>query len=313
MRVIFCGTAAFAVPSLHALAQHHDVVLVVTQQDRPAGRGRKPQMPPVKLAAAEHNLAVIQPHSLRKKAVVAELASAAADVIVVTAYGKILPMAILDLPPHGCLNVHASLLPRHRGAAPVTAAILAGDAVSGVTIMQMDEGLDTGPILRQRSLRLTGKETTGTLTTTLSQLGADLLIPTLEDWVVGCIEPQPQDDSRATYAPLLKKQDGIVQWDRDADTICRHVRAMQPWPGAVTFWDSRQLKILRAQPATGSIGETPGRVIRHQKDLAVVAGTGIVVLEEMQMAGKRALPAIDFLHGYGAIVGAVLHAPCVVS
>ncbi|MYB76984.1 MAG: methionyl-tRNA formyltransferase [Chloroflexi bacterium] len=313
MRVIFCGTAAFAVPSLHALAQHHDVVLVVTQQDRPAGRGRKPQMPPVKLAAAEHNLAVTQPRSLRKEAVVAALTAAAADVIVVAAYGKILPKAILDLPPHGCLNVHASLLPRHRGAAPVTAAILAGDAVSGVTIMQMDEGLDTGPMLRQQSLSLQGNETTGTLTTTLSQLGAELLIPTMEDWVAGCIEPQPQDDSRATYAPLLKKQDGIVQWDRDADSICRHIRAMQPWPGAVTFWDDRQLKILRALPATGSIGETPGRVIRHQKDLAVVTSLGIVVLEEVQLAGKRALPAADFLHGYGAIVGAVLQGPCVVS
>ena len=244
---------------------------------------------------------------------VAELASAAADVIVVTAYGKILPRAILDLPPHGCLNVHASLLPRHRGAAPVTAAILAGDGETGVTIMQMDEGLDTGPILRQRSLRLTGKETTGTLTTTLSQFGADLLIPTLEDWVAGCIEPQPQDDSRATYAPLLKKGDGVVRWEHDAESICRHVRAMQPWPGAVTFWDNRQLKILRAQPATGSIGETPGRVIRRQKDLAVVTGSGIVVLEEVQLAGKRALTAADFLHGYGAIAGAILQGPCVVS
>ena len=313
MRVIFCGTAAFAVPSLHALAQHHDVVLVVTQQDRPAGRGRKPQMPPVKLAAAEHNLAVTQPRSLRKEAVVAELAAAAADVIVVAAYGKILPKAILDLPPHGCLNVHASLLPRHRGAAPVTAAILAGDAESGVTIMHMDEGLDTGPMLRQQSLSLQGNETTGTLTTTLSQLGADLLIPTLEDWVAGRLKPQPQDDSRATYAPLLKKQDGIVQWEHDAESICRHVRAMQPWPGAVTFWQGRQLKILGARPSADSVSEVPGRVIRHRKDLAVVAGTGIVVLEEVQMAGKRALAAADFLHGYGAIVGAVLQGPCVVS
>ena len=313
MRVIFCGTAAFAVPSLHALAQRHDVVLVVTQQDRPAGRGRRPQMPPVKLAAAEHNLAVTQPRSLRKEAVVAELASAAADVIVVAAYGKILPKAILDMPPHGCLNVHASLLPRHRGAAPVTAAILAGDAVSGVTIMQMDEGLDTGPMLRQQSLSLQGNETTGTLTTTLSQLGADLLIPTLEDWVAGRLKPQPQDDSLATYAPLLNKEDGIVRWNHDAESVCRHIRAMQPWPGAVTFWDDRQLKVLRAQPTADNVGEVPGRVIRHEGELAVVAGTGIVVLEEVQLAGKRALPAPDFLRGYGAIVGAVLQGPCVVS
>ncbi|MDE2840199.1 MAG: methionyl-tRNA formyltransferase [Chloroflexota bacterium] len=313
MRVIFCGTAAFAVPSLHALTQRHDVVLVVTQQDRPAGRGRRPQMPPVKLAAAEHNLAVTQPRSLRKEAVVAELAAAAADVIVVAAYGKILPKAILDLPPHGCLNVHASLLPRHRGAAPVTAAIIAGDAESGSTIMHMDEGLDTGPILRQQSIPLSGSETTASLTTALSQLGADLLLPTVEDWVAGRIEPQDQDESSATYAPLLKKEDGIVRWDHDAESVCRHLRAMQPWPGAVTFWNGRQVKILGARPIADSVSEVPGRVIRHEGELAVVAGTGIVVLDEVQLAGKRALPAADFLRGYGAIVGAVLGEASMVS
>lgn len=306
MRVIFCGTAAFAVPSLHALAQIHDVVLVVTQEDRPAGRGRKRQMTPVKIAATELDLAVAQPRSLRRDTVAKALAAAAADVIVVAAYGKILPARVLDLPPLGCLNVHASLLPRHRGAAPVTAAILAGDAETGITIMQMDEGPDTGPILRQRSLPLTGRETSGSLTTTLSQLGADLLIPTMEDWAGGHIQPRPQDDSRATYAPLLKKEDGIVRWDQDAEAICRHVRAMQPWPGAVTMWHGRQLKVLRARPIADSVGETPGSVVRLQKDIAVAAGSGIVILEEVQLAGKRALAAADFVHGYGAIVGAVL-------
>ena len=306
MRVIFCGTAAFAVPSLHALAQFHDVVLVVTQEDRPAGRGRKPQMTPVKVAAAELDLAVTQPRSLRKKSVAAGLAAVAADVIVVAAYGKILPARVLDLPPIGCLNVHASLLPRHRGAAPVTAAILAGDAQTGVTIMRMDEGLDTGPVLSQRSVTLTGRETTGSLTATLSQLGADLLIPTMEDWADGRIQPRPQDDSSATYAPLLKKEDGIVRWDQDAAAICRHVRAMQPWPGAVTKWNDRQLKVLRARPIADSVGETPGSVIRRQKDIGVAAGSGIVILEEVQLAGKRALAAADFVHGYGAIIGAVL-------
>ncbi len=313
MRVIFCGTAAFAVPSLHALAKQHDVALVVTQQDRPAGRGRKKQMSPVKYAALELDLAVTQPQSLRRRAVAAELAAAAADVIVVAAYGKILPRSVLDLPPLGCLNVHASLLPRHRGAAPVTAAVLAGDAITGVTIMQMDEGLDTGPILLQRSLPLTGEETTATLTTALSQLGADLLIPALGDWVARRVEPQAQDNSKATYAPQLKKEDGIVRWEQDAEAICRHVRAMQPWPGAVTFWDGRQLKIIRARPTHSSAGEVPGRVVRHQSDLAVVAGSGLVVLEEVQIAGKRALPAADFLRGYSAIVGAVLGEPSMVS
>ena len=313
MRVVFCGTAAFAVPSLHALAQRHAVALVVTQQDRPAGRGRKPQMPPVKQAALERGLAVSQPRTLRSARVVAELAAAAADVIVVAAYGKILPAAVLALPPHGCLNVHASLLPRHRGAAPVAAAILAGDAASGVTIMRMDEGLDTGPILRQQALALTGDETTATLTSALSQLGAALLLPTLDDWAAGRIAPQPQDDQRATYAPLLKKEDGAVQWEQDAEAICRRVRAMQPWPGAVTFWHDRQLKLLRAHPLPESGEGVPGTVFAHGQGLAVTAKDGIVVLDEVQLAGKRAQRAADFRHGYGAMLGAVLHSPRVVS
>ncbi len=313
MRVIFCGTADFAVPSLHALAKQHDVVLVVTQQDRPAGRGRKQQMSPVKQAALELDLAVTQPQSLRRRAVAAELAAAAADVIVVAAYGKILPRSILDLPPLGCLNVHASLLPSHRGAAPVSAAILAGDAMTGVTIMQMDEGLDTGPILRQRSIPLAEDETTATLTEALSRLGADHLLPTLDDWAAGRIEPRAQDASKATYAPQLKKSDGLVRWGQDAEAICRHVRAMQPWPGAVTFWEGRQLKILRARPLPSTAGEVPGRAVHHQSELAVVAGAGLVILEEVQIAGKRALPAAEFLRGYGTIVGAVLKEPSVVS
>lgn len=313
MRVILCGTAAFAVPSLRALAQHHDVVLVVTQQDRRAGRGRKTHLSPVKVAATELDLAVAQPRSLRKDSVVQALAAASADAIVVAAYGKTLPKAILDLPPHGCLNVHASLLPRHRGAAPVSAAILAGDAESGVTIMHMDEGLDTGPILSQRPVPLKGEETTGSLTMTLAQLGAELLIPTLENWGKGRIQLQPQDEAGATYAPMLSKDDGLVRWEQDAETICRHIRAMQPWPGAVTVWNGRQLKVLRARPASESRREVPGSVIRHQKDLVVVAGSGVVILEEVQLAGKRALAAVDFLHGYGAIVGAELQEPCMVS
>ena len=177
----------------------------------------------------------------------------------------------------------------------------------------MDEGLDTGPILSQRSVRLTGEETTGSLTTTLAELGAELLVPTLEDWGNGRLQPRPQDESRATYAPLLKKDDGLVRWEQDAETICRHIRAMQPWPGAVTMWKGRQLKIIRARPLTETRSEVPGSVIRHQKDLAVVAGSGIVILEEVQLAGKRALAAADFMHGYGAIIGAVLHRPCMVS
>ena len=233
--------------------------------------------------------------------------------MVVAAYGKILPQPVLDLPPHGCLNVHASLLPRHRGAAPVTAAILAGDGETGVTIMLMDAGLDTGPMLRQKSLPLTDEETTASLTAALSQLGADLICPTLGDWVEGRLKPQPQDDSRATYAPLLTKQDGHIRWHLDAEAICRHVRAMQPWPGAVTFWQGRQIKLLQARALPESRPEPPGSVVPHQDGLAVVAGTGMVVLEMVQLAGKRALPAAAFRRGYGAIIGAQLQGPGMVS
>ena len=179
--------------------------------------------------------------------------------------------------------------------------------------MHMDEGLDTGPILSQRPVLLTGKETTGSLTTTLAQRGAELLIPTLEDWAACRIQPRPQAESSATYAPLLKKEDGLVRWEQDAATICRHIRAMQPWPGALTMWNGRQLKVLRARPIANGSSEIPGSVIRRHKDLAVVAGSGVVILEEVQLAGKRALPAVDFVHGNGAIVGAVLHEPCMVS
>ena len=179
--------------------------------------------------------------------------------------------------------------------------------------MRMDEGLDTGPVLRQRSLALTGEETTATLTSALSRLGAELLPSTLDDWVAGRIAPQPQDNAQATYAPLLKKADGVVRWEQDAANVCRHVRAMQPWPGAVTFWQDRQVKILRARPlAAGGTG-APGTVFAHEKGLAVTAGSGVVVLDEVQLAGKRALPAADFRHGYGAVIGAVLKAPRVVS
>jgi methionyl-tRNA formyltransferase len=313
MRVIFCGTAAFAVPSLRALAREFEVALVVTQQDRPSGRGRKFQMPPVKQAAIELDLPVTQPQSIRKKPVVAELASVTADIIVVAAYGKIIPPSILTLPPHGCLNVHASLLPRHRGAAPVTAAILAGDEETGVTIMQMDAGLDTGPMLRQQSLPLTGEETTASLTQALADLGADILIPAMSDWAAGRISPQVQDEARATYAPLLKKEDGIIPWQRGAHDIDNHVRAMQPWPGAVTYWHGRQLKILRARTGPGLNNQEPGTVIRHENGLAVVAGTGTVIVDEVQIAGKRPMPAADFLRGNGSIVGAILRGASMVS
>lgn len=313
MRVIFCGTAAFAVPSLRALAQHHDVVLVVTQQDRRAGRGRRTRMPLVKEAARDYGIPVAQPRSLRRSSVVAELAGHAPEAIIVAAYGKIIPPAILALPPHGCLNVHASLLPRHRGASPVSATILAGDRETGVTIMRMDEGLDTGPILSQRRLRLTGTETTAELTRTLADIGAELLVPTLADWAGARIEPLAQDDGKATYAPLLSKEDGMVQWSQDAAAICRLVRAMHPWPGAVTMWEDRQMKILAARAETCRGASPPGTVIERGKELAVAAGSGCVVLEEVQLAGKRATPGDAFLRGYGAIMGAVLGLPGMVS
>jgi len=262
-RIIFMGTPDFSVSSLAALVgEGYDVVGVVTQPDRPSGRGRELTASPVKRFAGQKGLAVLQPATLRRPDPVAALARLEPDMLVVAAYGLILPQSVLDIPTHGSLNVHASLLPEFRGAAPVAAAILAGKDRTGVTIMLMDAGMDTGPLLSQRECSVDPQETTGTLTARLSDLGAGLLTDTLPKWLAGKVQPRPQLDEQATYAPMIRKADGRIDWTLPADLLARRVRAFQPWPGAMTYWDGKPLKLLKVQAlAVPAGGARPGTVV----------------------------------------------------
>ncbi len=307
-RVIFMGTPDFSVPALAALVRNgYDVAAVVTQPDRPAGRGRKLELSPVKSYAVQHGLAVLQPPTLKAPEAVAELAGLRPDLIVVAAFGQILRPAVLDLPVYGCINVHASLLPRWRGAAPVQAAILAGDRVTGSTIMRMDAGMDTGPILAQAALSIQPDDTGGALTARLAQQGADLLAETLPAWLAGLITPQPQDASLATLCRPLRKEQGLIDWTQPADAIARAARAFNPWPAASTTWNGQPLRVLRASAVLDSAREdTPGRVVEAGGAVAVVTGHGLLALEEVQLAGRAALPAASFVRGQRNFVGSVL-------
>lgn len=302
------GSPAFAVPSLDALVGLCEVVAVFTQPDRPAGRGRRLQSPPVKLGALDLGLAVRQPASLRKDPrVLSELEELAPDIIVVAAYGLLLPPPVLVLPRHGSINVHASLLPRWRGAAPVAHAILAGDAETGATIMLMDAGLDTGAILSQRVLSLTDGAGCGEVTNRLASLGAELLAETLPRWLAGTISPQAQDGARATYAPQLTKADGLLRWELDAGTNLRRVRAMDPWPGAFSHWTRGRIKVLAAEVAPeGPSGLAPGTVWQDGTGPLVVCGDGALRLTRVQAEGGRPMSGVDFLRGYPDLVGQTL-------
>jgi methionyl-tRNA formyltransferase len=306
-RVVFMGTPEFAVPSLLALDARHQVVGVVTQPDRPAGRGRKLMPSAVKEAALQRGLEILQPPSLRSPGAMQVVAGWRPDLIVVAAFGQILRPEVLELPPHGCLNVHASLLPRYRGAAPIPAALLAGDGKTGVTIMLMDPGLDTGPILAQAETPITPRDTTTSLTEALARRGAALLIKVLPDWLQGRITPQPQDDAQATYCHPLQKADGRLDWTRPASYLDRQVRACDSWPGAFTTWEGKRLKVLsvHARPEWTPTGE-PGRVVALDGGAGVVTGEGLLELREVQLAGKRATGIEAFLHGQQAFIGSSL-------
>ncbi len=306
-RVIFMGTPEFAVPSLRVLHDAYRVVLVVTQPDRQAGRGRALVPPPVKVVAQELGLPVYQPHTLRTPEALAQLQEATPHVIVVAAYGQILRPNVLALPAHGCVNVHASLLPRHRGAAPIAAAILAGDEVTGITIMLMDAGMDTGPILAQAEEPIGPEDTTATLTVRLAERGARLLGETLPRWLGGEIHPQPQDEMQATKAPLIKKEDGLIDWGEPALAIWRRVRAYNPWPGAHTYWQGRRLRIVGAEPLPNWQGcEPPGTVLPTQQGAAVVTGQGALLLRDLQLEGRSCTDCLSFVCGQQTFVGSRL-------
>ena len=303
-RVVFMGTPGFAVPSLVALWERYTVVGVVTQPDRPAGRGRNVAMSPVKEAALARGIAVYQPRSLRTAEALEPLAQWQPEVIVVAAFGQILPPAVLALPAHGCLNVHASLLPRYRGAAPIPATIQAGDAVTGVTLMRMDEGMDTGPILAQAECPIDAEDTTASLTVTLAERGARLLVDVLPGWLGGEVTARPQEGALATYCRPLRKEDGRLDWAAPAAVLDRQVRACNPWPGAYTTWRGQVLKILRARPRPEWAGEgEPGTVVLLHESLGVLAGQGLLELIVMQLAGKRPMPAGEFARGQRGLGG----------
>src|SRR6266540_4589770 len=287
IRVVFMGSPDFSLPTLRALADAYDVVGVVTQPDRASGRGRELKVPPVKTLALDLHIPVMQPEKLRQPEVMEQLRAWNPDLIVVAAFGQILKKDVLYLPRFGCINVHASLLPRWRGAAPINAAILHGDEETGVTIMKMDMGLDTGPILTQRSIRLTQEDTAGSVFEKLSYLGADLLIETLPDYLSGKIEPVPQPEEGMTYAPMLKKEEGQLDFTRPADELERQVRAFNPWPGAFMDFDGTLLKIHRAHVAEAD-AEAGHRLV-YEDQPAVGAGSGILVLDEVQPAGKKSM------------------------
>lgn len=298
VRIIFMGSPEFALPTLQALATNFEVVGVVTQPDKPAGRGQVLTPPPVKVLAQELGLPVIQPRRLKEPEAMAQLQAWQPDLIVVAAFGQILRPAVLDLPPKGCINVHASLLPRWRGAAPIQAVILAGDAFSGVTIMRLDVGVDTGPLLNQRAIPVLPEDTAGTLGRRLADLGADLLVETLPGYLYGTVQPQPQDESLATLARMLKKEDGQLDFNQPAAFLARQVRAYNPWPGTFSLWQGQVFKVHRAH-AAGEAGAalSPGAPEIVDGKPAWGTAQGVLVLDEVQPAGKKSMPGEIFLRG----------------
>ena len=290
------GSPDFALPALKSLAENYVINGVVTQPDKPSGRGRQLTSPPIKQEADRLGLTVFQPQKLRDPATLELLKRWAPDLIVVAAYGQILRQEVLDSARYGCVNVHASLLPRWRGAAPIQAAILAGDIETGITIMKMDAGLDSGPILSQRSIPITPEDTGGSLSQKLAQLGADLLIETLPGYLSGSITPRKQEESQVTKAPMLTKQQGHLDFNQDAVFLTRQVRAYHPWPGCYTVWQGQILKIHRAHALSTPAPSIGGRLIVEGKP-AWGTAVGLLVVDELQPAGKRSMPGVEFLRG----------------
>ena len=330
LRIIYMGTPQFAVPALEALIEGatpgrilpegYEIVTVITRPDKPSGRGREIVYSPVKQVALAHQLPVWQPGSFKKAENSTALAAYHADLYIVAAFGQILPQAVLDQPRFGTLNIHASLLPKYRGADPIAESILQGDEETGVTIMLLDAGVDTGPILLKRTLTLKDDETTGSLTPRLATLGAQALLEALPLWIAGKITPEPQDELHATHTRMLTKEDGHIQWERPASVLTRQIRAYTPWPGSYTHWRGKLLKILAAyalaiEPDAGDEEKDaslqPGLVSTREEAghqvIAIVTGSGLLIITQLQLEGKRAMSAEEFLRGYAHIAGEILH------
>ena len=301
MKLIFCGTPQFAVPTLEGLvAAKHDVELVMTNPDGPSGRGYEVKPSPVKRAALKAGLEVFQPLKLREESTAGFLSKFRPDLIVVVAYGHIIPKWMIDFPKHGCVNLHGSLLPKYRGAAPIQWAIILGESATGVTTMKIDVGLDTGDILLKREVSIEDEDTTESLSERLSGVGADLMLETLPKLIRGEIQSQPQDHAQATFAPMLKKEDGRIDWRLRAEEIGWRVRGLRPWPGAYTSFRSKNLHIGSAAPACGQVGpeNAPGTLLPDRGTLRVVCGMGTLLdVRELQLEGRRPVRARDFLNG----------------
>lgn len=313
MRLVFMGTPAAVIPTLAALhaAPGLDVAGVYTAPDKPRGRGRAMEPTPVKAAALGLGLPVFQPHSLRPATARQELAALQPEVIIVAAYGKLLPPEVLVIPPHGCLNLHPSLLPKYRGPSPVATAILDGALSTGVTLMLLDAGMDTGPILAQREYPLTGRETAAELTDILFALGTQLLLDNIEPWVSGQLTAQPQDETLATLTRKLERADGFADWRQPAAVLERMCRAFTPWPGLTAHWQGQSLRLLAATAIDNPDhpAAEPGRVIAlpgPETPAAIGAGQGLLALKEVQLAGRRPTPIADFLRGYPDFIGSQL-------
>jgi methionyl-tRNA formyltransferase len=305
LSIIFFGTPEFAVPSLKALIRSgEDVSLVVTQTDKVKGRGHTLSSPPVKVTAQEAGIRVLQPDKLRDDFFLGELVSAKPELIIVVAYGRILPKAVLDLPRRGCINVHASLLPKYRGAAPISWSIINGEEKTGVTTMLMDEGLDTGAILLQREIEISREDTAGMLGCKLSDLGASLLIETIREIRDSSVRPVPQT-GKASFAPPLKKEDGRTDWSRSAGELFNFIRGMQPWPGAFCHIGNERVTLLKTMPLSGE--GTPGVISEIRKDAFLIGtGRGLLLVLELQPQGKRPMSASAFIQGRKLASGAIV-------
>lgn len=307
MRVIFMGTPDIAVGTFQALVKEHEVVLAVTQPDKPKGRGGKLQYPPVKEAALLAGVPVYQPKRIRNPECIEELKKYYADVMIVIAFGQILPKEILTMTPYGCINIHASLLPKYRGAAPIQWAVIHGEKVSGVTTMQMDEGLDTGDMLLKEEIVLDEKETGGSLHDKIAACGAEICIKTLSLLEKGALTPVKQGESPTDYARMLDKSMGSIDWSASAVSIERLIRGLNPWPSAYTQWNGKVMKLWQAEVLAGGTDAEPGAVVHVEKDgFTVQTGDGLLKITELQLSGKKRMDAEAFLRGYPIKTGEIL-------
>lgn len=308
LRIVFFGSPPFAIPALKALTDSNDeVVAVVTQPDRPKGRRRLISPTPVKEFATEMGIKVFQPQRVKERTFMEKVAEINPHLLVVVAYGQILPQALLDIPRFGAINVHASLLPKYRGAAPIQWAIICGECETGITTIKMEAGLDTGDILLQSKVPIGKDDTAKNLHDHLAEEGAKILIKTISLMKEGKLVPTPQDHTKATYAPLLKKSNGLIDWANDARTICNWIRGLDPWPGCFTTWVGKTIKIFGCEPIEDEVSEPPGKIVEISvHGLKVSTGKGYVILKELQLEGSRRMTIAEFIRGHDVMTGQVL-------